>query len=319
MRGSNHLRTFMLLAALTALFVGVGYLIGGPTGMVIAFAIALVGNLISYWNADKIVLSMYRAVDADENHADARVRAYAQDVREMAADAGLPEPRVTIIESQQPNAFATGRDPEHAAVAATTGLLTMLDRREIRAVMGHELAHVQNRDTLTMTVTATIAGAISALANFAFFFGGANERERPGGFIGLIAIMFLAPMAAALVQMAISRGREYEADRIGAGISNDPAALASALQKIDAYARGGVVNLHAERNPATAHMFIINPLAGRGADNLFSTHPSTQNRVAALAEAFSSFSPDTANARPAPATTSAVPAFSRNRRRGPWG
>ncbi|MDP3736231.1 MAG: zinc metalloprotease HtpX [Hyphomonadaceae bacterium] len=315
MHGTNHLRTFMLLAALTALFVGVGYLIGGPAGMVIALGLALVGNLISYWNADKIVLSMYRAQDAGDNHADPRVRAYAQDVREMAAGAGLPAPRVTIIESDQPNAFATGRDPAHAAVAATTGLLTMLDRREIRAVMGHELAHVKNRDTLTMTVTATIAGAISALANFAFFFGG-NDRERPGGFIGVIAIMILAPMAAALVQMAISRGREYEADAAGAEISGDPQALASALQKIDAYARGGAVNMAAERNPATAHMFIINPLAGRGADNLFSTHPSTQNRVKALAQKFGSRSS-------APHTT-AVPVTRKpkagpwDRRQGPW-
>jgi heat shock protein HtpX len=308
MHGTNHLRTFMLLAALTALFVGIGYLIGGVMGMMIAFAFALVGNLISYWNADKIVLSMYRAQDADENHADPRVRAYAADVREMAANAGLPQPRVTIIESEQPNAFATGRDPAHAAVAATTGLLTMLDRREIRAVMGHELAHVKNRDTLTMTVTATIAGAISALANFAFFFGGANDRERPGGFIGVIAIMILAPMAAALVQMAISRGREYEADRVGASIADDPAALASALQKIDAYARGGAVNYGAERNPATAHMFIINPLAGRGADNLFSTHPSTANRVAALEQTYG---------RSQSATT-AVP-VTRQRKAGPWG
>ena len=316
MHGTNHLRTFMLLAALTALFVGVGYLIGGPTGMVIALVLALAGNLISYWNADKIVLAMYRAQDVGEDHPDARVRAYVQDVRELARNARLPSPRATLIDSQQPNAFATGRDPGHAAVAATTGLLTMLDRREIRAVMGHELAHVKNRDTLTMTVTATIAGAISALANFAFFFGGGN-RERPGGVIGLILVMFLAPFAAALVQMAISRGREYEADRIGASISNDPAALASALQKIDAYARGGAVNIGAERNPATAHMFIINPLSGRGADNLFSTHPSTRNRVAALQEAFSGFSPDAEHARSIPATTSAVPAF--RRRRGPWG
>jgi heat shock protein HtpX len=281
----NHIKTFMLLAALTALFVGVGYLIGGPTGMAIAFAFALVGNLISYWNADKIVLAMYRAQEVPPNHADARVRAYASDVREMAQRAGMPTPKITIIESDQPNAFATGRDPSHAAVAATTGLLAMLDRREIRAVMGHELAHVKNRDTLTMTVTATVAGAISALANFAFFFGG-NDRERPGGIIGVIAIAILAPMAAALVQMAISRGREYEADAGGAEISGDPQALASALQKIDAYARGGRVNLQAERNPATAHMFIINPLNGHGADNLFSTHPSTKNRVAALAQKF---------------------------------
>jgi heat shock protein HtpX len=281
----NHLRTFILLAAMTALFVGVGYLIGGLTGMAVALAFALVGNLISYWNADKIVLSMYRAQDVPANHADARVRAYAQDVREMAQRAGLPTPRITLIESDQPNAFATGRNPSHAAVAATTGLLTMLDRREIRAVMGHELAHVKNRDTLTMTVTATVAGAISALANFAFFFGG-NDRERPGGFLGVIAIAILAPIAAALVQMAISRGREYEADRHGAEISGDAQALASALQKIDAYARGGRVNIGAERNPATAHMFIINPLSGRGADSLFSTHPSTENRVAALANKF---------------------------------
>lgn len=304
----NHIKTFMLLAALTALFVGVGYLIGGPTGMAVAFAFALVGNLISYWNADKIVLSIYRAQEVPANHPDARVRNYAQDVREMAQRAGLPLPKITIIESDQPNAFATGRDPAHAAVAATTGLLAMLDRREIRAVMGHELAHVKNRDTLTMTVTATIAGAISALANFAFFFGGSN-RERPGGIIGVIAIAILAPMAAALVQMAISRGREYEADSHGAEISGDPQALASALQKIDAYARGGRVNLQAERNPATAHMFIINPLTGRGADNLFSTHPSTQNRVAALASKFGG-----KVTGPPPELVSPR----RNRPRGPW-
>ena len=307
----NHIKTFMLLAAMTALFVGVGYLIGGPTGMAIALAFALVGNLISYWNADKIVLSMYRAQEVTANHPDARVRTYASDVREMAQRAGMPMPKITIIESDQPNAFATGRDPAHAAVAATTGLLTMLDRREIRAVMGHELAHVKNRDTLTMTVTATIAGAISALANFAFFFGAGNDRERPGGFIGVIAIMILAPMAAALVQMAISRGREYEADAGGAEISGDPQALASALQKIDAYARGGRVNLNAERNPATAHMFIINPLNGHGADNLFSTHPSTSNRVAAL---LSRFGGKAAPAAPAPEMIVST----RKRSPGPW-
>ncbi len=305
----NHIRTFMLLAALTALFVGVGYLIGGPTGMIVALAFALIGNVISYWNADKIVLSMYRAVEVPPNHPDARVRAYASDVREMAQRAGLPVPKITIIESDQPNAFATGRDPAHAAVAATNGLLAMLDRREIRAVMGHELAHVKNRDTLTMTVTATIAGAISALANFAFFFGG-SSRERPGGIIGVIAIAILAPMAAALVQMAISRGREYEADAHGAEISGDPQALASALQKIDAYARGGRVNVNAERNPATAHMFIINPLSGRGADSLFSTHPSTQNRVAALAQRFGSGR----TSGPQPELVSPR----RNRPPGPW-
>lgn len=316
----NQTKTFMLLAALTALFVGVGYLIGGPAGMALALAFAAVMNLVSYWNADKIVLGMYRASEVAEDHPDPRVRAYAQDVRDMAHRAGLPLPRVTIIESDQPNAFATGRDPAHAAVAATTGLLTLLDRREIRAVMGHELAHVKNRDTLTMTVTATIAGAISALANFAFLFGGGNDRERPGGILGVIALAIFAPLAAALVQMAISRGREYEADRNGAEISGDPQALASALEKIDAYARSGRVNLEAERNPATAHMFIINPLLGRGADNLFSTHPATHNRVAALAETFGAITPGSGN-RAAPDARRPGPwdRQPEERKPGPWG
>ncbi|MDO8377687.1 zinc metalloprotease HtpX [Phenylobacterium sp.] len=277
----NHLRTFTLLAALTALFVGVGYLIAGPSGMAIAFLMAVTMNAISYWNADKIVLRMYGATEVDESHPDLLVRSFAADVHDLSDRAGLPRPKVYLINSEQPNAFATGRDPEHAAVAANLGLLRMLDRREIHGVMAHELAHVKNRDTLTMTVTATIAGAISALANFAFFFGG-NDRDRPGGVIGTIALAILAPIAAALVQMAISRHREYGADAGGAEISGDPQALASALQKIEAYARGGMINHQAERNPATSHMFIINPLSGQGADNLFSTHPATQNRVAAL-------------------------------------
>ncbi|AYV46845.1 zinc metalloprotease HtpX [Caulobacter flavus] len=279
----NHFKTFALLTGLTALFVGAGYMIGGPTGMLIAFVLAAGMNLFSYWNADKIVLRAYGAVEVDENHPEPLVRNYARDVRDLADRAGLPMPRVCIIESDQPNAFATGRNPQNAAVAATTGLLAMLDRDEIRGVMAHELAHVKNRDTLTMTVTATIAGAISALANFAFFFGGSRENdERPGGIIGAVALAILAPIAAMLVQMAISRSREYEADRVGAQIAGDNRGLARALEKIDAYARGGVVNHEAERNPATAHMFIINPLAGRGADNLFSTHPATHNRIEAL-------------------------------------
>jgi len=278
----NHFKTYMLLAGLTALFMGAGYLIGGPTGMLIALAFALALNAFSYWNADKIVLRSYGAQEVDESHPEPLVRAYVTDVVEMAAKAGLPRPRVTIIDSDQPNAFATGRDPQHAAVAATTGLLRLLTRDEIRGVMAHELAHVKNRDTLTMTVTATIAGAISALANFAFFFGGSRDEDNRGGMIGAIAIAILAPIAAMLVQMAISRAREYEADRIGAQIGGDPAALARALEKIEAYARGGYVNYEAERNPATAHMFIINPLNGKGADNLFSTHPATHNRVEAL-------------------------------------
>jgi heat shock protein HtpX len=275
----NHLRTFMLLAALTALFVGAGFMIGGVGGMAVAFMLAAAMNLVSYWNSDKIVLRIYRAVEVDETHPEPLIRNYAADTLALADSAGLPRPRVYVIDQDQPNAFATGRDPAHAAVAATRGLLSLLDRREIRGVMAHELAHVKNRDTLTMTITATIAGAVSALANFAFFFGG---RDGGRGIIGTIALAILAPMAAALVQMAISRGREYEADREGAAISGDPQALADALAKMEAYARGGMRNPDAERNPATSHMFIINPLSGEGADNLFSTHPSTANRVAAL-------------------------------------
>jgi heat shock protein HtpX len=270
----NHLRTFMLLAALTAIFVGVGYVIGGAAGMAIAFALAAAMNLVSYWNSDKIVLAMYRAQPVDEGHPEPLVRNYVADVHALADRAHLPRPRVYVIEQAQPNAFATGRDPGHAAVAATTGLLQLLDRREVRGVMAHELAHVRNRDTLTMTVTATIAGAVSALANFAFFFGGRDDEGRPTGVIPMIVVALVAPMAAALVQFAISRSREYEADREGAAISGDPQALASA--------KGGYFNPDAERNPATAHMFIINPLAGGRGDNLFSTHPATHNRVAAL-------------------------------------
>jgi len=305
----NQLRTFMLLAALTAVFVGAGYVVGGPAGMAIAFALAAAMNFVSYWNADKIVLRIYQAQPVDPADPRPLVRNYAADVRELAARAGLPAPKVYIIENDQPNAFATGRDPAHAAVAATTGLIQMLDRREIRGVMAHELAHVKHRDTLTMTVTATIAGAVSSLVNVAFFFGG--DRDRPAGMIGTIALAILAPIAAALVQMAISRGREYEADRGGAEISGDPRALADALRKIEAYVRG-VPNAAAERNPATSHMFIINPLSGRGADNLFSTHPATQNRVAALMK----LAGGEAVGRPIRGET-AVPVT--QSRHGPWG
>lgn len=320
----NHLKTFILLAAMTALFAGVGYLIGGATGMAIALLFAGGMNLFSYWNADKIVLKMYRAQPVDEQHPNAVVRNYVADVRQMARDAGLPQPQVAIIPNDQPNAFATGRNPENAAVCATTGLLDMLTREEVRGVMAHELAHVKNRDTLIMTVTATIAGAIAALANFALFFGG-NDRERPGGIIGTLALVLLAPMAAGLVQMAISRGREYEADRVGAEIAGDPQALASALQKIDAYARR-ITNQTAERNPASGQMFIINPLAGRGADNLFSTHPATGNRVRALMELGAKMgmqprarTPDLTQPRPAAGfTTTGVPTTP-TEPRGLWG
>ena len=319
----NHLKTFILLAALTALFGAVGLWLGGVNGMLIALVIAGAMNMFSYWNADKIVMRLYKAQIVDEAHPNAMVRAYVMDVLEMARDAGLPRPKVAIIPSDQPNAFATGRDPKNAAVCATTGLLDLLTRDEVRGVMAHELAHVKNRDTLTMTVTATIAGAISALANFALIFGG--DRDRPGGMIGTIALMLLAPMAAALVQMAISRSREYEADRVGAEIAGDPQALASALQKIEAHARR-ILNPTAERNPASAQLFIINPLAGKGADNLFSTHPATGNRVRALMELAQKMGmPVRAAVAPVPAAVVGAPWSGTSvpqtpaARRGPWG
>jgi heat shock protein HtpX len=318
----NHLKTFALLAALTALFAGLGYLIGGATGMLVALVFAGGMNLFSYWNADKIVLRMYRAQPVDETHPNAVVRAYVADVAQMARDAGLPRPAIAIIPNDQPNAFATGRNPEHAAVCATTGLLDMLTRDEIRGVMAHELAHVKNRDTLTMTVTATVAGAIAALANFALFFGGGGEdEERPGGFIGALALMILAPMAAGLVQMAISRTREYAADRVGAEIAGDPASLASALQKIEAWSKR-IVNPTAERNPASGQLFIINPLSGRGADNLFSTHPATGNRVRALMELGTNMglAPRAAAfAEVAPGPTSTSVPSTPSHTPGPWG
>ena len=268
-------RTAILLAALTALFMAVGLAVGGETGMVIAFALALGMNAFAYWNADKVILRMYGARQVDERSAPDLVRT----VRQLAQNAGLPMPKVFVIDSPQPNAFATGRNPENAAVAATTGLLQMLSSEEIAGVMAHELAHVRNRDTLIMTITATIAGAISMLANFAMFFG--NRRDNPLGIVGLLLIMILAPLAAGLVQMAISRTREYAADKAGAEICGRPLWLASALEKI---ARGAsrIDNAQAERNPATAHLFIINPLHAHRVDNLFSTHPNTENRVARL-------------------------------------
>lgn len=270
-------KTFMLLAALTALFMAVGYLVGGMMGMGIAFVIAGGMNLFSYWNADKIVLRMQGAGQVDETERSPILRTFVQDTKALAQAAGMPEPKIYIIDTQQPNAFATGRNPQNAAVAATTGLLNILSREETAGVMAHELAHVQNRDTLTMTVTATIAGAVGMLANFALFF---TSRER-GGMISGLLIMIFAPMAAGLVQMAISRSREYEADKRGAEICGNPLWLASALAKIDRGARA-TVNRRAEANPAMAHMYIMNPLAGRRGDSLFSTHPATQNRIEAL-------------------------------------
>ncbi|MCB1492789.1 MAG: zinc metalloprotease HtpX [Rhodobiaceae bacterium] len=273
----NTMKTMMLLAAMTALFMGVGALIGGQQGMIIAFVIAAGMNVFSYWNADKMVLRMHNAMEVDEKTAPE----YVSIISDLAANAGLPMPRTFLINDPTPNAFATGRNPENAAVAATTGLLNTLSYEEVAAVMAHELAHVQHRDTLTMTVTATIAGAISMLANFAFFFGGNRNNNNSFGIIGVILAAVVAPMAAMIVQMAISRTREYEADRRGAEICGHPEWLASALAKI-AGAAGRRPLMSAERNPATAHMFIINPLTGERMDNLFSTHPNTENRIAAL-------------------------------------
>ena len=272
----NTIKTGILLATMTALFMGLGYLIGGAGGAMIAFIVAAAMNLFAFWQSDKMVLRMHGAQQVDEATAPQYVRL----VRQLADNAGLPMPATYIMQQPQPNAFATGRDPEHAAVAVTTGLLNALSPQELAGVLAHELGHIKNRDTLTMTITATLAGAISMLANFAFFFGGGRER---GGLLGSLALMILAPMAAGLVQMAISRTREYEADAMGAEISGRPLWLASALEKIESAAHR-VTNPDAEAHPATAHMFIINPLNGTGSDNLFSTHPATANRIARLRE-----------------------------------
>ncbi len=266
----NTLRTGLLMAALTGLFVGIGYILGGGGGMVIAFLFAAGTNLFAYWNSDKVVLRMYGARPADENSD------FVHLVRGLARNADLPMPKVFIVDNPQPNAFATGRDPEHAAVCATTGLLERCTREELAGVMAHELGHVKNRDTLTMTITATIAGAISMLVNFALFFGGGRGRNGLG-IVGVLLVSILAPLAAMLVQAAISRSREFEADRAGAEISGRPLWLANALENISRSAKR-VDNAQAEANPATAHMFIINPLHG-GLSGLFSTHPSTAERV----------------------------------------
>ncbi len=305
----NYFRTAILLAAMTALFMAVGAVIGGQAGMMIAFLVALAMNAFSYWNSDKMVLRMHGAREVDE----ASAPGYYAMVRDLAANAGLPMPRVFIMDNDQPNAFATGRNPENAAVAATTGLLNALSEEQVAGVMAHELAHIKNRDTLTMTITATIAGAISMLANFGMFFGGSRDNNSPFGFVGLIAVMLISPIAAALVQMAVSRSREYEADKLGAQISQNPLWLASALEQMSRLTRQ-IPNMAAERNPASAHMFIINPLSGARMDNLFSTHPNTENRIARLKEMAHEFTQaPRAAARPrgsAPSTGG---------KRGPWG
>jgi heat shock protein HtpX len=314
----NYVRTAILLAGLTALFMGVGYLIGGQGGAMIALLVAAGMNVFAYWNSDRMVLSMHGAQEVDERTAPDLVRM----VHDLARRAGLPPPRVYLMDNPQPNAFATGRNPQHAAVAVTTGLLQMLSRDKIAGVVAHELAHIKNRDTLTMTITATIAGAISMLAQFGLFFGGGHRDNNSGlGVIGTIAMVILAPIAAMLVQMAISRTREYAADELGAHISGRPDALASALMKI-AGAAQQIENVSAERSPATAHLFIINPLTHQRMDNLFSTHPATENRIAALQRLGIEMGRGGFDRRPAapdyPAG-GAGPWGNAGRRSGPWG
>jgi heat shock protein HtpX len=308
----NYFRTALLLAGLTALFMGVGFLIAGKSGALIALVVAAGMNLFTYWNSDRMVLKMYGAHEVDRNSAPELYNLVA----ELAGRAQLPMPRVFLMDEAQPNAFATGRNPENAAVAVTVGLMQQLSREELAGVIAHELAHIKNHDTLTMTITATIAGAISMVAQFGMFFGG-NRNNGPG-IIGSIAMMLLAPLAAMLVQMAISRTREYAADNLGARICGNPMWLASALGRIENAAHQ-IPNMEAERSPATAHMFIINPLSGQGMDNLFATHPSTANRIAALQQLASEIgggmsSPSTGRAAPprGPWGGSAT-------RRGPWG
>lgn len=298
---TGYLKTAILLAAMTALFLGAGYAIGGSAGALIALVIAAVMNAMAWWNSDKMVLRMHNARPVDAHTAPE----LQEMVIRLARDADMPAPAVYIIDEDQPNAFATGRNPDKAAVAATTGLLQRLSHEEVAAVMAHELAHIRNYDTLIMTITATFAGAISMLANFALLFG----RGRNGGnVVALIAMMILAPLAAALVQMAISRSREYEADRVGAEICGNPMWLASALRRIQG-AASRIDNESAERNPATAHMFIINPLHAFKRDKLFSTHPATENRIAALeklAEEMGTMQP------------TSIPRAGRSRHTGPW-
>ncbi|MGA0596448.1 zinc metalloprotease HtpX [Enterovirga sp. CN4-39] len=301
----NTVKTWVLLAGLTALFGVVGYALGGTTGMVMALGFAAATNLFAFWNSDRLALSAHGAVEVDPRSAPDLVAMVGQ----LASRAGLPMPRVYVIESAQPNAFATGRNPANAAVAVSTGLLHALSREELAGVIAHELAHIRSRDTLLMTVTATVAGAISTLAQFGFMFGGrGGERTNP---IVVIATALLAPIAAMIIQFAISRSREYEADRAGAEICGNPLWLASALAKIDQSARR-IVNVEAERHPATAPLFIINPLTAGGVDNLFSTHPATENRIAALQDLARSGSghPPAVGARRSP--------WGRSARTNPW-
>ncbi|EBA08989.1 zinc metalloprotease HtpX [Sagittula stellata] len=305
----GYVKTAMLMAAMTALFMSVGYLIGGSGGALIALLVAAAMNVFTWWNSDRMVLRMHNAQPVVRGD---RLGLHELST-ELARNAGLPEPKVYLIDTPQPNAFATGRNPQNAAVAVTSGLVRSLSREELAGVIAHELAHIRNHDTAIMTVTATFAGAISMLANFALFFGGSRERL---GLIGTLLMMFLAPMAAALVQMAISRTREYAADKAGAEICGHPLWLASALEKI-AVGAARIDNDAAERNPATAHMFIINPLHAHKRDNLFATHPATENRIAAL-RAMAGHTGGGRVRQAAPVSTSRVPKTGPRHRSGPW-
>jgi heat shock protein HtpX len=318
----NYFKTAILLAGMTALFMGVGFLIGGESGALLALLVAGGMNIFAYWNSDKMVLSMNGAQEVDAHTAPDLYNMVA----ELAGRAQLPMPRVFIMDNPQPNAFATGRNPQNAAVAVTTGLMQHLSREEVAGVVAHELAHIKNHDTLIMTITATIAGAISMLAQFGMFFGG-NRNNNGMGMIGTLAMVILAPIAAMIVQMAISRTREYAADNMGGRIVGNPNWLASALGRISNAAHA-IPNDTAERNPATAHMFIINPLSGQRMDNLFSTHPATENRIAALQELSremgqdGGFSGGSGGNAPSARSRGSVPAsgpWSGGNRAGPWG
>jgi len=304
----GYFRTSLMLAALTALFMGVGWLLGGTAGMAIALGVAVAMNFYAFWNSDRLALSRH---NAEMVSASSHPQLYAL-VTELADRAGLPPPKIAVIQSAAPNAFATGRSPEKGVVAVTTGLLDLLNPDELAGVIAHELAHIQHRDTLTMTIAATIGGAISMLAQFALFFGGGRNRGVLG-FIGVILAALLAPIAAMLIQMLVSRSREYVADRTGAEISGAPLVLASALQKLSARA-GRVEMATAERNPASAHLFIVNPLSGARMDNLFSTHPSAENRIAALRAMAETMPPRPHRA--AATRQNSMPVV--RRRRGPW-
>ena len=322
------IRTGFLILALTALFVIVGYALAGPTGIMIALAISIATHIWSYWASDSVVLHMHGAIEVDE----ATAPEYTRIVRQLTQNAGLPMPRVCIMNNAQPNAFATGRNPSHAAVCATTGLLEMLTPEEVSGVLAHELAHVKNRDTLTMAMAATISGAISMLANFSLFFGSRRDSRAPISPILGLLVALAAPFAAMLIQMAISRSREYVADAEGSRISRHPLWLASALRKLEA-ARGRIRNASAEAHPTTAHMFIVNPLTGRGTESLFVTHPSTENRIARLEEIARQMGEPISDATPSGRSGGAmpnisvddagadpgVPAVQGQPGRGPWG